>query len=215
MRLLSKAEVFAAPDIITEDVPVPEWGEDVGVRIKVITCEEHAAFVARVDGIDDDAMVTAHLAIESVVDADGKPLFGPEDIAGLMKKSASAVKRIGERSMRLNRLGKAAAEETRKNSETTRFQTPPTQLRRLMSYPDFVLLLQAEAVELRGEVREDMRMARICSVLFNSWRGKNQEPRTIDDYLFKFWQERSGRSNLAQRLRAYTASVGGTIHTKG
>jgi len=37
-----------------------------------------------------------------------------------------------------------------------------------------------------GEIRDDMRMARICSILYNSWRGKGSQSMSESDFMFEF-----------------------------
>jgi cobalamin biosynthesis protein CbiD len=116
MRLLTKADVFAAADLPTEDVPVPEWGTDAGVRVRSLSCEEHRSFARRVKDMADDAEVTAHLLVACAVDEAGQPVFTMADLPALLKKSAAVVKRVGQAAMKLNRIGPAALEDARKNS---------------------------------------------------------------------------------------------------
>lgn len=114
MRLLSKVDVASVIDRKTENVSVPEWGDDAGVTIQSLTVAEHRAFAKAVKDIDDDAMISAHLCLACVVDDSGSPLFSSNDLAMLAGKSAGAIKRIAKAAMKLNGLGKDAEEE-RKN----------------------------------------------------------------------------------------------------
>lgn len=116
MRLLTKDEVSKTVDRRYKDVAVPEWGEDVGVRVRTMTVSEHADFSARIEKITDDATMSAHLVISTVVGEDNALLFAPVDVVMLLDRSASAVKRIGSEAAKLNRMTKDAAEEARKNS---------------------------------------------------------------------------------------------------
>ncbi len=116
MRLLTAREVLKANDLNTDDVHVPEWGDDACVRVKTLTCAEHAVFAKRVVNEKDDATVLAYLVLASAIDVDGSPLFAATDLEALLGKSSPAVKRIGKASMVLNGLNKDAVEDSRKNS---------------------------------------------------------------------------------------------------
>lgn len=119
-RLLTRDQVLAAADLRTEDVPVPEWGDDAGVRIKVLTVAEHRQFTRRLPENADDAEISAQLMVACCVGEDGTPVFTPADVEALLAKSAAAVKRIGRAAMELNGLSARAQEDARKNSSPTR-----------------------------------------------------------------------------------------------
>jgi hypothetical protein len=114
MKILGKAEIAEVKDAKTLDVLVPEWGEDVGVKIKSLTVAEHKAFANAVKDIQDDATISAHLCVACLVDESGLPLFAMSDVSALVGKSASAVKGIAKHCMTLNGLGKGQEDE-RKN----------------------------------------------------------------------------------------------------
>jgi len=114
MRLLTKADIFAANDRKTEDVAVPEWGG--GVRCRSLTCKEHREFAARIENEKDDAIIAANLVVVCAIDDKGEPIFTAADIPQLVEKSASAVKRVAQAAMKLNALNKDAAEDAEKKS---------------------------------------------------------------------------------------------------
>ncbi len=116
MRLLSLADIKAVDDRKAEDVPVPEWGEDAGIRCRMLTVEEHEEFTKGLPAKYDDATLSAHLLVACAIDASGQPVFSKADIPVLLSKSSVAVKRVGKVAMTLNRLNKEAPEEARKNS---------------------------------------------------------------------------------------------------
>lgn len=118
MQLLSRELVKAANDRVTEDVPVPEWGEGFGIRIRSLSVKEHREFTKNLTDADrnDDAALCAQIMVAACIDGDGKPLFTLDDVPWLLEKSSAAVKRIGRAIMALNRMNKEAVEETKKNS---------------------------------------------------------------------------------------------------
>jgi hypothetical protein len=115
MRALTGREIVEAYDVVTEEVPVPEWGQDVGVIVRSLSCAEHKAFSGRLPKDADDATVAAHLVIASAIDPTGQPIFQKDDVSALLKKSAAAIKRIAKVAMRLNGIGRDSVEEARKN----------------------------------------------------------------------------------------------------
>lgn len=94
MKILGRDEILRADDLDYRDVPVPEWGEDVGVRIRAGTGEERDAFdQAAMEGNGDDRKVNVKrlrvkLLARSIVDESGNLLFSEADLEALDKKNA-------------------------------------------------------------------------------------------------------------------------------
>lgn len=118
--MLDKESILAAEDLRTEEVQVPEWGGSVYVR--TLTGKERDAWEATLlDGTGRNRRVKldnirASLAAATICDAQGKQLFGPEDVAALGEKSALALDRVFEVAQRLNGLTGEDVEELVGNS---------------------------------------------------------------------------------------------------
>ena len=118
-KLLSKDAILGAADVVTEEVAVPEWGGDVLVR--GLTGSERDAFESesvQTNGRNTKMNlrnVRARLVVLSVVDEEGKRLFGFHDIEQLGEKSARALDRIFAVAMRLSGLREGDVEELAEN----------------------------------------------------------------------------------------------------
>jgi len=121
MSLLTRDAILAAPDMLTEEVPVPEWGGTVLVR--GLTGTERDAFEEEMitgKGKNRDvnlANFRARLIVKSVVDKGGKRLFTQADMVALGGKSAAAIQRVFQVAMRLSGMSEEDVEELTKNSE--------------------------------------------------------------------------------------------------
>ena len=121
MSLLTRDAILAAPDMLTEEVPVPEWGGTVLVR--GLTGTERDAFEEEMitgKGKNRDvnlANFRARLIVKSVVDKSGKRLFTQADMVALGGKSAAAIQRVFQVAMRLSGMSEEDVEELTKNSE--------------------------------------------------------------------------------------------------
>ena len=124
MSLLKKDQIYAAQDLPTERVAVPEWGGDL--IVKTMTSaerdqweEEWLIWRENVNGSKDAfRFYDAFLVSRAVVDEDGKRMFIQEDVKKLADKSAKVVGRIAEVARRLNFITLADVEAAAKNSET-------------------------------------------------------------------------------------------------
>jgi hypothetical protein len=118
--VLSKDQILRADDMDFEVVDVPEWGGKV--RIKTLTGNERDAYEQSI--IDQKGNVngpklygaSARLVALTAVDDDGKLLFTQADAKALGEKSAQALNRVFEVSMRLSRLTKEEVEAMVGNS---------------------------------------------------------------------------------------------------
>ena len=121
MSLLTRDAILAAPDMLTEEVPVPEWGGTVLVR--GLTGTERDAFEEEMvtgKGKNRDVNLSnfrARLIVKSVVDKAGKRLFTQADMVALGGKSAAAIQRVFQVAMRLSGMSEEDVEELTKNSE--------------------------------------------------------------------------------------------------
>lgn len=106
---LSRDQILAAEaSLPTESVEVPEWGGAVLVR--GLTASEADAFLASTvkqrgtAGAFDRTDFQAKICQLCLVDDQGQPMFGKEDVPALGKKSARALARIAPVAMRLSGL---------------------------------------------------------------------------------------------------------------
>lgn len=136
MRILTRAEVTAAHDLDTLDVPVPEWGEDVGVRMRTLTSGEKdrlekAMFDVAVEADDKGALIerrtlnakfnlkTALLGM-SLIDESGGRLYQDDEIDTLGSKDFRVVNRLFARCLKLNKMQGEAVKDAEKNSDGDR-----------------------------------------------------------------------------------------------
>lgn len=107
--ILNREQIAAAQDLKHEDVPVPEWGGDV--RVRVMTGVEREAFGASLigpNGKPDMKNYKLGLVATCMVGEDGRPLFGLDEVQFLGEKSAVALERVFDVAQRLNGVGDAA-----------------------------------------------------------------------------------------------------------
>lgn len=113
MGILNRDSILKADDLPREEVQVPEWGGSVLVR--TMSGSERDRFEAN-HLKNPDRDVRARLAVATVCDEAGKPLFSEADVATLGTKSAAALDRILPVAMKLNGIGKRDIEELEGNS---------------------------------------------------------------------------------------------------
>lgn len=121
MGILTKAEILAASDLVTQTVDVPEWGGSVVIR--AMSGAQRDAYElsltkAGADGkyVIDPENMRAKLLLYTLVDEAGNPLFGMDDLSALASKSAAALERVFTASQALNGLNRGAVDEAVKNS---------------------------------------------------------------------------------------------------
>jgi hypothetical protein len=125
VALLGKESILAVQDVASEIVEVPEWGGSV--RVRGLTGAERDAFEGEViqrngrDVTTNTRNMRARLVVMSVIDEEGKRLFGFPDIEALGAKSARALDRIFGVAMRLSGLRDEDVEEL-----TERFAETPS-----------------------------------------------------------------------------------------
>lgn len=107
MTLLGRNQILDAKDLETKDIPVPEWGGDV--RIRMLTGEERDAFEASMIELRKDGTtkanrenVRARLLILCIVNEQGEQMFNRADIKLLGRKSAKALERVINAANELN-----------------------------------------------------------------------------------------------------------------
>lgn len=113
MVALGKDEILAAIDSKVESVDVPEWGGSVFVR--TFNALERDKLSSQLGGMSGKEMMTTLIARFGICDEQGKPLFTDADILKLGQKSATALSRIVDRIVALNRMRPEDVEAAAKN----------------------------------------------------------------------------------------------------
>jgi hypothetical protein len=107
MQPLTREQILAADDLTRERVDVPEWGGPVFVRL--MSAAEHARLGLAFDSIPKEK-VREHVVALTLCDDAGNPLFTPDDVEALGRKSKDAIERVFAAAQRLNKLGAADVE---------------------------------------------------------------------------------------------------------
>jgi hypothetical protein len=115
--MLSRDEFLKPRPVRLEEVPCPELGGSVCVR--VMRAGERDAFEARLQLLDKAARYQdfrARVAAATVCDPDGAPLFTDSDVPALSQLDGAALDRIFDVARRLNRFSEDDVKELAKNS---------------------------------------------------------------------------------------------------
>lgn len=123
---LGRDEILDIDDIKTEVVPVPEWGERVAVRLKVLSAAERDAFEASTVTVKGGrqkpnlANLRARLVARCMVDEHGKRVFESGDVARLGNKSSAALDRLFAKCQEINGFSEKDIEELTEDFDETR-----------------------------------------------------------------------------------------------
>ena len=90
MKRLTASAILAADDLPRRDVACPEWGGEVTVR--ALTVGERQRFLALAK--DGDTAPAAEVVAMAAIDADGRPIFTPDDAVKLSGKAGHVVERL-------------------------------------------------------------------------------------------------------------------------
>jgi hypothetical protein len=101
-----REKVFAADDIGTELVPVPEWGVEVLVRGLTLGQRNDALTQSRgEDGAVNLSTYYALIIIATALDpASGKPVFRDDDAENLLAKSSNPADNLAKKALALSGL---------------------------------------------------------------------------------------------------------------
>ena len=119
-KFLTRTEILAQDDLLTEDVFIPEW--DAWVKIRTLNASERDHFEAGTVKRDGKKTITnlenirARLCLLCLVDENGERMFQDEDTFPLGGKSAAAIDRVFTVAQRLNGLRDEDVDELAKNS---------------------------------------------------------------------------------------------------
>lgn len=132
MKLLNRDEILAANDRPFEDVPLPELGPDVAVRVQTMTGAQRDDWDALITAntvavpAGEDAQggklvrhevklpnLRALLVSRCAVDEGGKLLFSEADVEALGQKSFLVLNKLVAACQRVNKIGTAELEAER------------------------------------------------------------------------------------------------------
>ena len=110
---------------VIEEVPLPELGDGVVIRVRGMTTRERSEFErqfvsksgTRLDGRTQE--MRERLLVWACVDENNLPLFNMADIRALGEQNSIVTERIVDVAQRLCGMGKSDVEELVKNSEGT------------------------------------------------------------------------------------------------
>jgi len=115
-------EILTKDDLVVEEVHVPEWGEDVWVRVRTLKASERDYFESTTLQRNGDSVSTnlqnirSRLCLLCMVDETGERIFREEDEYPLGGKSAAALSRVFDVAQRLNGFTKRDVDDLAKNS---------------------------------------------------------------------------------------------------
>jgi len=114
--VLSKAEIGAADDCVTEEVDVPEWGGTVRMRSLVLrdreAWEKKVFAAGDIMGMEN---IRADLCVSCMVDDDGKRLYADDEVDALLDRSALVMERLFKVALRINMMSNDDVEDLAKN----------------------------------------------------------------------------------------------------
>jgi len=118
MPLLTKKDILVPRTLKYKDLSIPEWGGDI--RIQELTAaqrEEMEELFTASNGALKSGKVRVTCLAMSIVDENGKRLFGRKDIEDLNAQSGNVVIFIHNEILSLNKINVGDADEIEKNSE--------------------------------------------------------------------------------------------------
>lgn len=130
MAILNRDEILQASDIVTELVPVPEWGGEV--YVKGMTGAERDKFESSIveqrgkEQKMNMANIRAKLASLTICDEKGKRLFTEADVQALSQKSAAALQRVMIVAQKLSGIGDEDVKELAEGVKNDPFDGSPS-----------------------------------------------------------------------------------------
>lgn len=122
---LDRDEILDFDDIKVEVVPVPEWGANAAVRLKVLSAAERDAFEASTVTMKGGkqkpnlANLRARLVARCMVDGKGERVFQSGDVARLGNKSSKALDRLFTKCQEINGFSDKDIEELAEDFDET------------------------------------------------------------------------------------------------
>lgn len=112
---LNKDQILAADDRATKEVPVPEWGDSVLLR--VMSGTERESFEREWQSTEDKLLPQYKLKMlrRCLCDSAGAALFSDDELERLGEKSALVIEKLFRECMRLNGFETNTVEDAAKN----------------------------------------------------------------------------------------------------
>lgn len=115
MRVMSREEIVAATGISTREVPLPEFGVDVGVLVRSMTLTERNEFLRRANSAEEKEGLAKWIASTLIVDANGDRVMTEDEARSFDGKNWHVLERIVQVIMEMNGMNEAAVEAARGN----------------------------------------------------------------------------------------------------
>lgn len=109
-KILSVDEILEAPDIITSQVYIREWGGSV--KLRNLSAAEAIDFV-RQHKDDKEGASAVEIVALCAIDENGERLFTKEKVQELKKKSFRAILKLQDEAMRINGMKEDSLEEAK------------------------------------------------------------------------------------------------------
>jgi hypothetical protein len=121
LKFLTKDEILAVNDLKTQDVAVPQWGEDVGVHVRSLTALERDAWDKSTYKGKDVELIAykTRFCAMCIVDDTGNQIFdatNDADVKALGAKGASGIEVVFQAAAQLNGLLKSNVDAIEKES---------------------------------------------------------------------------------------------------
>ena len=114
--MLSSDDILSCIDSTIEPIEIPEWGGSAFIRTMTGTERDTwEMYASKQMEKTNNVNIRAKLACLALCDESGKRLFGDGQIDALAKKSAKALNRVYEASLKLNKLSDDDIEQLEKN----------------------------------------------------------------------------------------------------
>lgn len=122
--VLTREQIEAADDLPFDDVPIPEWGGDV--RLKMLNGEQRETIEIRMNKCQKGSIEEQSKSWKdlkplilsfAIVDENGKRQFEPKDVSVLGKKNGDVLDRLYNHVIKQNAFSKEEADALAKNSD--------------------------------------------------------------------------------------------------
>ena len=113
--LLTKEAIFAAKDVNSKVIDVPEWGIGAQIKIKAMSIKDQLVYEKEVAAKKDESDIIFNMLILCCVDEDNKHIFDKKDIELLKEKSSTAILKVFNECLNINSLDVDSVEKIAKN----------------------------------------------------------------------------------------------------
>lgn len=114
---LTREQIFAAQDAKVQEVPVPEWGGSVFMR--VMSAKQRESWETELIDNKYKGHVRTGLLVRTICDEAGKELFAYADIEALGLKDSSVIDALFDKARVINKLTKEDTDNLKNASTPT------------------------------------------------------------------------------------------------